>query len=58
MRRVATIQEIADVTPIDGADSIELVHIKGWQCVAKKGEFNKGIVKLFIIIFCFSLITR
>ena len=42
MRSLATVQEIADVRPIKDADSIELVLIKGWQCVAKKGEFSKG----------------
>jgi RNA ligase (TIGR02306 family) len=42
MRSLATIQQIADVKPIEGADIIELVLIKGWQCVAKKGEFKKN----------------
>ena len=42
MRSLATIQQISDTKPIEGADSIELVLIKGWQCVAKKGEFQKG----------------
>ena len=42
MRSLATIQEISNVSPIDGADNIELVHIKGWQCVSKKGEFRTG----------------
>ena len=42
MRSLATIQEIVDTRQIEGADAIELVLIKGWQCVAKKGEFGKG----------------
>lgn len=42
MRKLVTIQEIAGVRPIEGADAIELVLIMGWQCVAKKGEFKKG----------------
>ena len=42
MRSLVTIREISDIKPIDGADAIELVIIKGWQCVAKKGEFEKG----------------
>ena len=42
MRSLASIQEISDIKPIEGADVIELVLIKGWQCVAKKGEFEKG----------------
>ncbi|MCL1835296.1 MAG: 2'-5' RNA ligase [Oscillospiraceae bacterium] len=42
MRNLASIQEIASVKPIEGADAIELVIIKGWQCVSKKGEFAGG----------------
>jgi len=42
MRQLATIQKISDVRPIPDADLINLVVIKGWQCVAKKGEFNPG----------------
>ena len=42
MRSLATIQAINGMKPIEGADLIELVLIKGWQCVAKKGEFQAG----------------
>jgi len=42
MRHLASIQEISDIKPIDGADAIELALIRGWQCVSKKGEFQKG----------------
>lgn len=42
MRHLATIQQIADVQPIEGADSIEKVQVKGWWCVAKKEEFKVG----------------
>ena len=42
MRNLVTIQEISAIKPIEGADAIELVLIKGWQCVAKKGEFKQG----------------
>ena len=42
MRNLVTIQRITEVKPIPDADSIELVLIKGWQCVAKKGEFKPG----------------
>lgn len=30
------------VKPIEGADSIELVGIGGWTCIAKIGEFKQG----------------
>ena len=42
MRQLASIQEIVEIKAIEGADAIELALIKGWQCVAKKGEFKKG----------------
>lgn len=41
-RQLATIRAIAKLTPIKGADRIELASIDGWQCVVKKGEFNVG----------------
>ncbi len=40
MRHLATIQKIAEVRPIEGADAIEAVRIKEWWCVAKKDEFK------------------
>ena len=40
MRKLASIQKIIDITPIEGADKIELVKLLGWQCVSKKGEFK------------------
>ena len=42
LRNLASIQSISAVKPIEGADAIELILIKGWQCVAKKGEFAPG----------------
>lgn len=39
-RKLATIRRVDSLAPIDGADFIEIVRIGGWQCVAKKGEFN------------------
>ena len=42
MRKLATIGVIKEVRPIKRADRIELVVIKGWKCVVKKGEFQVG----------------
>ena len=41
-RKLATIRPISSISPIEGADFIELVRIDGWQCVSKKGEFQVG----------------
>lgn len=39
MRKLASIQRIWKIEPIDGADKIELAHVLGWQCVVNKGQF-------------------
>lgn len=42
MRELVTIQVIDELLPIENADAIELVHVLGWYCVAKKNEFQVG----------------
>ena len=42
MRKLASIQKIIALDPIDGADAIERATVLGWQLVVKKGEFNIG----------------
>lgn len=41
-RKLATIQVIENITPIQNADKIEVAHILGWECVVKKDEFKIG----------------
>ncbi len=41
-RKLASIQKIISVEPIENADKIEKVKILGWQCVVKKDEFKQG----------------
>lgn len=41
-RKLASVQRVLDVLPIDGADAIERVQINGWQCVVRKGAFAVG----------------
>lgn len=41
-RKLASIQVIKDIRPIPSADAIVCVQILGWECVAKKNEFNVG----------------
>lgn len=39
MRKLASIQRVYKIEPIDGADRIELAHVLGWQCVVNKDSF-------------------
>jgi len=39
MRKLASIQRIKEICPIENAHNIELAKILNWQCVVKKGEF-------------------
>jgi len=41
-RALASIRNIHELVPIEGADFIEIAKIDGWQCVVKKGEFVVG----------------
>lgn len=53
MRKLASIQQIWDIEPIDGADRIELVHVLGWQCVANKGQFKQGDIAVYFEVDSF-----
>lgn len=50
IRALASIARIADVTPIAGADRIELARVAGWQCVVKKNEFQVGELAVYLEI--------
>lgn len=42
MRKLASIQTISDLQPIEGADAIEVARVLGWNVVVKRGEFAVG----------------
>ncbi len=48
-RKLATIRKITDITPIEGADKIELVTVGGWKVVAAK-DVNHKIGDL--VVYC------
>ncbi|MCD8201572.1 MAG: hypothetical protein LUD47_05860 [Clostridia bacterium] len=50
MRKLAHIEKIVWKRPIEGADRIELVGVLGWQCIAKKDEFQVGDLCVYIEI--------
>jgi RNA ligase (TIGR02306 family) len=42
VRKLASVQRIIDIQPIENADSIEVATILGWKVVVKRGEFEVG----------------
>ena len=40
MRKLASIQKVWKIEPIEGADRIELAHVLGWQCVVNKSQIQ------------------
>lgn len=50
MRKLASIQKIHAVEPIQDADAIEVCTIGGWKVVAKKNEFAAGDICVYIEI--------
>lgn len=42
MRKLVTLRQIDALSPIPGADAIEVATIGGWKVVVKKGEFAPG----------------
>lgn len=41
-RKLAHIEKIVNIRPIEGADRIEVATVLGWSCVTKKDEFKVG----------------
>ena len=48
MRKLASIQRILDISPIEGADRIEVCRVLGWQCVIGKNDFKVGDLIIFL----------
>ena len=53
MRKLASVQRVWKVEPIEGADRIELAHVLGWQCVVNKGDFQEGDLGIYFEIDSF-----
>lgn len=49
-RRLATLEKIASITPIDGADNIEIAKVREWEVVVRKGEFAPGALVVYFEI--------
>ena len=52
-RKLASIQRVASIRPIEGADAIEVVRINNWDVVSKKGEYKPGYLCVYFEIDSF-----
>ena len=52
-RALATVEEITELRPIEGADSIEVARVRGWDVVVRIGEFKAGDRVVFFEIDSF-----
>lgn len=50
MRKLATIQTIKSISPIEGADKIDVCEVLGWKTVVEKGKFKEDEKIIFIEI--------
>lgn len=48
--QLASIETVVSLSPIAGADMIELAKVLGWQTIVKKGQFKEGDRAVFIPI--------
>ena len=53
IRKLASIQRVWQIEPIEGADRIELVSVLGWKCVVKKSEFSVGDLGVYFEVDSF-----
>lgn len=58
MRKLASVQEVADIVPIEGADRIERASVLGWQCVVEKGLFSPGDLGVYFEIDSFLPVRK
>lgn len=47
-RKLAHVERIISLSPIPGADRIEVAQVLGWQVVVKKGEFRENDAIVYI----------
>jgi RNA ligase (TIGR02306 family) len=52
IRKLASVQRILDIQPIEGADAIVVATINSWKVVVKKNEFNIGDLVIYCEVDC------
>lgn len=53
MRKLASIQRVLNIFPIEGADRIEVAQINGWKVIQQKGESKVGDLVVYFEIDAF-----
>lgn len=53
MRKLASIQCVWKIEPIDGADRIVCASVLGWKCVVNKEQFNEGDLAVYFEVDSF-----
>lgn len=49
-RELAYAVKVTGISPIEGADRVELAHVNGWQVMVKKDEFKEGDLAVYFEI--------
>lgn len=49
-RKLVSIRDIKSLTPIEGADHIEVAEVDGWKVIVNKGEFVQGVEAIYFEI--------
>lgn len=49
-RKLASVQKVKAIKPIEGADRIEVVQVLNWDCVASKGQYHVGDLVIYFEI--------
>lgn len=49
-RKLASVQRVKAIRPIEGADRIEVVQVLNWDCVATKGQYHVGDLVIYFEI--------
>ena len=49
-RKLASVQKVKAIRPIEGADRIEVVQVLNWDCVASKGQYHVGDLVIYFEI--------
>lgn len=50
IRQLCYAVKVTNITPINGADRVELAHVNGWQVMVKKGEYKIGDLAVYFEI--------